>query len=616
MDVTLPDGRVIRGVPDGTTKAQLAAKLKANGIEAPADWIEQPKSPNDDAAAFVSREVTSPFRMARDLAAGGIRGAGSIGATLIRPFESAEENTARRGKIDAALRDLIGADTDSGAYTVGKLGGEIAGTAGVGPALGAAAGAARLPALANALSSAGMTAGRAGWQGLAARMAGGGAVGGGSAFLVNPSDAKTGAVVGAALPPILMGAGRTGKALGAAFTKRGGASAAVERVAQELGPDVRQAVGDLQTYYPRGAENIPVSSAGIIGKPKIVQLEQASRLRNAPAWQTFDDVQSRAVADNVAVATLEADELAARLAARQENWAKNWEKAAGNKQPRNFASLMGQLKGALDQASVSPESANPAVMNLLQAVDSEVARLGKNFDIGHLQQIRANLNGKTQPMSPDAFKAAPRESAAVRSLIAELDDILNKSTKGKWDSVRGGYASDSEKVHQSKAAQKIRDAFIDRDTGRVRGVSSDVAGQVEKITEAGLGRAMDTARLPDKSLALSPQSEARLSATLDALRRQSSVQKLKRSATAGGGSDTVANALSIGARGAPGGNRVLELIDAIGNLKTARTDQAMVNFLQDPDALAIALNNYLAPRPVNPLSIAGYRAAPLIVGDR
>ena len=33
MDVTLPDGSVLKGVPDGTTKAQLTEKLKANGYD-------------------------------------------------------------------------------------------------------------------------------------------------------------------------------------------------------------------------------------------------------------------------------------------------------------------------------------------------------------------------------------------------------------------------------------------------------------------------------------------------------------------------------------------------------------------------------------------------------
>ena len=31
MDVRLPDGTIIRNVPDGTTREQLTAKLKANG---------------------------------------------------------------------------------------------------------------------------------------------------------------------------------------------------------------------------------------------------------------------------------------------------------------------------------------------------------------------------------------------------------------------------------------------------------------------------------------------------------------------------------------------------------------------------------------------------------
>lgn len=38
MDVTLPDGTVINGVPEGTTKAQLAQKLTANGMTVPKAW--------------------------------------------------------------------------------------------------------------------------------------------------------------------------------------------------------------------------------------------------------------------------------------------------------------------------------------------------------------------------------------------------------------------------------------------------------------------------------------------------------------------------------------------------------------------------------------------------
>lgn len=39
MNVRLPDGTIIRNVPEGTTKAQLAEKLKANGMAVPAEWM-------------------------------------------------------------------------------------------------------------------------------------------------------------------------------------------------------------------------------------------------------------------------------------------------------------------------------------------------------------------------------------------------------------------------------------------------------------------------------------------------------------------------------------------------------------------------------------------------
>lgn len=45
MDVRLPDGRIIRNVPEGTTKAQLVQKLQAGGIQVPAEWMQGGGSP-------------------------------------------------------------------------------------------------------------------------------------------------------------------------------------------------------------------------------------------------------------------------------------------------------------------------------------------------------------------------------------------------------------------------------------------------------------------------------------------------------------------------------------------------------------------------------------------
>lgn len=46
MDVRLPDGTVVTGVPDGTTRAQLVTRLKAGGHAVPAEWLGESKPAN------------------------------------------------------------------------------------------------------------------------------------------------------------------------------------------------------------------------------------------------------------------------------------------------------------------------------------------------------------------------------------------------------------------------------------------------------------------------------------------------------------------------------------------------------------------------------------------
>lgn len=148
---------------------------------------------------------------------GVLRGAGSIGATLAWPFESGAENDQRRARLDENAKMLLGADPESWVYKGGKLGGEIAGTAGMGGVI--AKGAQAVPYLAqnaapliSAINSSGMTTGAAMSlpKELALRAAGGAVTGGAAAGLVNPQDAAFGAGIGAALPPALKGAGFVG----------------------------------------------------------------------------------------------------------------------------------------------------------------------------------------------------------------------------------------------------------------------------------------------------------------------------------------------------------------------------------------------------------------------
>jgi hypothetical protein len=159
-----------------------------------------------------------------NMGAGLVRGAGSIGATLMRPFESDAENAVRRKQMDEGLQSLTGANPESFGYGAGKLGGELLGTAGVGSLFGGAAQAAKLsPTIVNALRSGGMTTGNvlpaaAKWLGArgidaATRLGAGAAVGGASAGMVNPEDAVAGAAIGGAAPFVLQGAGKLGSSI-------------------------------------------------------------------------------------------------------------------------------------------------------------------------------------------------------------------------------------------------------------------------------------------------------------------------------------------------------------------------------------------------------------------
>ena len=152
--------------------------------------------------------------------AGGVRGAGSIGSTLIAPYDMAkdalagkglslESNRQRRTDMDSAL-GMMGAETDSFGYGAGKLAGEIAGTAGAGGLIAKPV-AMVAPKLAAAISSGGMTANGAG---MLTRAAGGAINGGLSAGLINPEDAVTGAVIGGVAPGVISAAGNFGKSIG------------------------------------------------------------------------------------------------------------------------------------------------------------------------------------------------------------------------------------------------------------------------------------------------------------------------------------------------------------------------------------------------------------------
>lgn len=224
ITVTFDDGstHVYRGAPDDITPEQVSARAAqefGRSVKS-LDGGRKAEMPSPDSRSWQQR-------LLQDAAAGLIRGAGSIGATLMAPKDYLNDlafgdkgarNTERRQGMDAALSTL-GADTNSLAFGGGKLAGEIAGTAGVGSALAGGLkllpGAAKVAPFIDAVRTAGFkSGGLGGMPGFATRAAGGGITGATSAGLVDPEYASGGGVIGAALPGMLQGAGKVGAAAG------------------------------------------------------------------------------------------------------------------------------------------------------------------------------------------------------------------------------------------------------------------------------------------------------------------------------------------------------------------------------------------------------------------
>lgn len=398
-----------------------------------------------------------------------------------------------------------------------------------------------------------------------------------------------------------------------AVTRGGGQNKAAAEVAKTL----TQEGGDEATVLRQTIDrlkqakqgNIPLSTAAQLSDANLARLEQGNRVRNAANWYEFDQNQARSVSDAVRQATAQAEDLGQRRALRSSNRATNVTQAMSTINEPVFLRDLQGFRNNLDVAMRTPEASDPAVRSMLTELRSELDRLGPDFTPDHLATIRANLSSKSPLVPQNAYQAAPRSSPATMSVLREVDNILNNATGNRWQKVVGDYARDSDAVRAAQAAGKVREAFWDS-TGQVRKRAADTMGDVPMITEAGLRQAINSTAGPQKNLLLSNEANTRLNAIVDALRAQGIVQRVKLSASAGGGSDTVPNqfaaraagraADALGASGsttAAGANAVLS---KLSELATANKDKALAEALQNPQQMVALLERKLqAGAPLN-----------------
>jgi hypothetical protein len=270
---------------------------------------------------------------ARDATGGMLRGAGSGGATLLWPIDKIMDlikgdrgpnvsglvtgkqplsrNEERRMQMTQGLKEL-GVDTEGLPFKGAKILTEIAGTAGVGGALGNAA--ARLapgaPIISNALSSGGFNLGDAAVKGAgalpflqntAARVAGGAITGGTSAGLVDPSQAASGAAIGAALPPGVQLAGKIGSGLGSALKNTFAVApqnrALAEKAINEYG--IPLGVADITSSPMIKATRSVLNDAPLTGGIGATQKEAVQGAFNKAVGGTFGAPETKLTAEVV-----------------------------------------------------------------------------------------------------------------------------------------------------------------------------------------------------------------------------------------------------------------------------------------------------------------------------
>ena len=388
--------------PDGMPDDQIAAAIKANLPQA------APKG--------------SPVVQGiGNTAAGLLRGAGSIGATLLAPVDvaadalagkgvSLDSNRQRRAAMDSALQDM-GAEPDSWLYKGGKIGGEIAGTAGAGGVLGNVAG--RLGASApvvQAITSSGFSAGgKTGMAGMATRAAGGALTGGVTAAAVNPDDAATGAALGAVLPIAMQGVGKVAGAVGRGVQNM---RAPVEaRAAQKIAALAGMKPTDMADMLVQpGPSMIPgykQTVPQIMQEPTISQLQRSLKTAGTNAIgdaERAQQAQLRAALERVAPIDLSVQDAAQRAGGAIDDYAKSAYKEAGKK-----------VSAAFDAIDPFNESA------VMLPIDEMMAARGKYLGAGTFgdgskaaQAIATAQEVGTQALP--AVKAVPQSAGRVQSL--------------------------------------------------------------------------------------------------------------------------------------------------------------------------------------------------------
>jgi hypothetical protein len=403
MDVRLPDGTLIKGVPDDMSKADLTAKLKSNGYDvskleaAPAPTRGAAMSEIPTAGAPQAPAATPASRMDQffegvkqsipaHLLAGVNRGARDITGTLLSavggaPAEAAEakakaEYEQRYGKSALASSARLGTQMAVTAPVGGLVAAPLKKVATMAPSL-----ARFLTPVATALETSGFgQTGLTGVKNVATRAVGGAVPGAISAGLVNPEDAGMGGAIGAVVPAVVAPVAK----IGLEFRRKVFApkEATYIQAIEGKGQDILNALRSPEAVIVPGSAPTAAQVAAPVGSARFSALGQAST--EVPGMAT--EFAGQAAQSN-----------AARLAQEAQAQAR-------------FGAAMDRTKAKIDRGltDVSPREVGDSLLGAAKAEQEAVKK------------------GVIQPAYTAAFKEAGDAAIDVSDVVAKAESILER----------------------------------------------------------------------------------------------------------------------------------------------------------------------------------------------
>jgi hypothetical protein len=426
-----------------------------------------------EAVPFLSPEQRKSLGQAvRNLRGGVVEGLGDIGSTVMRPFESGEENARRRALIEQFVTERMGAEPDSMGRTVGSLGTTVAGTAGVGPLLGMGASAARMPQFARALETGGF-----GGQGMLPRATAGGVVGGASAGLVDPADLLTGAGVGAGLPYFMAGAAKLGSAGAGKIMDVFGMGLPESRAANILSEAI-------------GPQNMPNAMAALRAAGATELPDETLIGISRPAFMSLVDLAAKKDPDATinALRALQSEEQMNELARIAGGFTQTQARATREQTQANLRGLTAPMREqALESAGLAGRYA--------PGLETDVSRFqgaaaGKVEDVRRLEGARAAAEakaGEAYPVGgaglgraePTGMPRIPGRYSYPAELAERADQMMDEAAEG---SMRLGDAARFAQYQlDSLSAEGLKPLRPDDFIGRIQalGTKPETAGNRE-----------------------------------------------------------------------------------------------------------------------------------------